>query len=79
MIDHEKKKINLDYNYQITTEMILMLMQGKKINFQLGENSPRFTFYPPQRGFFITERQYYSLKSSCTHGQEPIFYEIEND
>ena len=26
----EKKQINLDYNYQITQEMILMLMQGKK-------------------------------------------------
>lgn len=79
MIDYDKKKFEFDYNYQITTDMILSLMQGKKLHFQMGENSPRFTFYPPQQGVFITDRQYAALKASGTNGQGLIFYEIEND
>ncbi len=71
-------KFDMDYNFQITAEMILKLMQGKALNFQRGENEPRFTFYPPASGVFMTDKQYHSLKASSTHGQGHIFHEIEN-
>ncbi len=79
MIDHKKKEINLDYNYKITTGMILMLMQGKKLHFQMTPDAPRFTFYPPDEGVFISRQQYEALKRSSSSIQDGIFYEIEND
>jgi len=79
MIDYEMKKFDLDYNYQITTEMILKLMQGKRLHFQMNENSPRFTFHPPESGVFISDKQYHALRAYTSNGQEYIFHQIEND
>ncbi len=78
MSDFINKTIEFEYTYQITTEMILMLMQGKKINFEI-MGKGRFTFYPPKEGVFISNKQFYALKSTSNNAQEHIFHEIENE
>lgn len=68
----------MDYNFQITFEIIGALLRGKKLDFSCGDGH-KFTFHPPIDGIFLTKKQYYALKSCMTHGQSEIFYEIEND
>lgn len=73
-----KKQLEFEYTYQITSEMILMLMQGKKLKFDM-DGKGRFTFYPPKQGVFISDRQYHALKSTSNDLQGYIFHEIEHE